>query len=403
MTGRVHQDAAALGGDHPQTGPELHPAVAAQRPECIACEALGVNAHEHVLAVADVAHHHRHVHVAGGTFERVDVEDTEGRRERDANRLTDVGRNGDHWGDQFDGHQAAVYPDQITGKLTRMGEGRSLWFVRPSEVEVRSQTLAPLEDGQVVIRTSMSGISGGTEMLAYRGELDPDVAVDETIGALGGTFRYPFQYGYSCVGVVEQSRAALREGTVVFAFHPHQDRFVAEAVDVVPLGSADPRLATMFPLVETALQINLDAGSSFGDMVLLFGLGAVGTLTALLLQRSGARVVAVDTQQWRRDAAGGLGIEAIAPEALADVLGSGGRRPEVPLVIEVSGNPDALRTALGLLSHEGVALVASWYGSEGGVAAARRGLSPSPTDDPQHPGVDDPGSVERSMDPRSPT
>ena len=60
-------------------------------------------------------------------------------------------------------------------------------------------------------------------------ELDPELAVDETIGALGGTFRYPFRYGYSCVGVVEESRSALTEGTVVFAFHPHQDRFVTDA------------------------------------------------------------------------------------------------------------------------------------------------------------------------------
>ena len=32
------------------------------------------------------------------------------------------------------------------------------------------------------------------------------LAVDETIGALGGTFRYPFRYGYSCVGHVEEWR-----------------------------------------------------------------------------------------------------------------------------------------------------------------------------------------------------
>ena len=216
----------------------------------------------------------------------------------------------------------------------------------------------------MLIRTSMSGISGGTEMLAYRGELDPDVAVDETIGALGGTFTYPFRYGYSCVGVVERSRAELEEGALVFAFHPHQDRFIANAGDVVPLGSADPRHATMFPLVETALQISLDAGPLLGEPVVLFGLGAVGSLTALLLQRAGAHVLAVDTQPWRRQAAGELGIDAIAPDELPVVLGSDGRPARVPLVIEVSGNPDALGTALGLLSHEGVALVASWYGAK---------------------------------------
>jgi 2-desacetyl-2-hydroxyethyl bacteriochlorophyllide A dehydrogenase len=246
-----------------------------------------------------------------------------------------------------------------------MGDGRSLWFVGPKSVEVRSQKLAQLDDGQVLVRTTVSGISGGTEMLAYRGELDAELAVDETIGVLGGTFDYPFRYGYSCVGVVEQSRAdGLAEGSLVFAFHPHQDRFVADALDVVSLGSVNPRLASMFPLVETALQISLDAGAVLGEQVVLFGLGAVGTLTALLLQRAGARVVGVDMQPWRRDVAIGLGVQSVAPDALADVLGAGGRSAGVSLVVEVSGNPDALRTALGLLSHEGVALVASWYGTK---------------------------------------
>ncbi|MGZ5393814.1 MAG: zinc-dependent alcohol dehydrogenase, partial [Mycobacterium sp.] len=144
---------------------------------------------------------------------------------------------------------------------------------------------------------------------------------------------------------------------------PHQDRFVTSADAVTVLGNLDARLATMFPLVETALQINLDAGPVFGESVLVFGLGAVGMLTALVLQRSGARVLAVDVQAWRRETAIGLGIDAVAPEAVPNVLGSDGRPARVPLAIEVSGNPDALRIALGLLAHEGTALVASWYGT----------------------------------------
>ena len=66
----------------------------------------------------------------------------------------------------------------------------------------------------MLVRTYYSGISAGTELLAFRGELDPELPVDETIGALGGTFRYPFQYGYSCVAVVEESpRRPFAEAT----------------------------------------------------------------------------------------------------------------------------------------------------------------------------------------------
>jgi threonine dehydrogenase-like Zn-dependent dehydrogenase len=37
---------------------------------------------------------------------------------------------------------------------------------------------------------------------------------------------------------------------------------------------------------------------------------------------------------------------------------------EVPLVVEVSGRPEALAFALEMLAHEGTALVASWYGTK---------------------------------------
>ena len=72
--------------------------------------------------------------------------------------------------------------------------------------------------GEVLVRTLCSGISGGTERLVYRGEVPSDLALDDTIDALGGTFSYPFAYGYACVGEVAES------GRAVFAFHPHQDQ-----------------------------------------------------------------------------------------------------------------------------------------------------------------------------------
>ncbi len=211
------------------------------------------------------------------------------------------------------------------------------------------------------VRTYYSGISTGTELLAFRGELDPELPVDETIGALGGTFRYPFQYGYSCVAVVEETRATtLRRGDVVFAFHPHEDLFVAAGDDVIPLGAVNAREATLFPYVETALQVTLDAGPVLDDTVVVFGLGIVGALTSLLLQRAGARVVAAEPRSDRRELAASIGVRAAAPDELPSALGG----EPVPLVIESSGNPDALGRALPLLAHEGTALVASWYGTK---------------------------------------
>lgn len=228
-------------------------------------------------------------------------------------------------------------------------------------------SLPPIGAGQAQIRTRYSGISAGTEMLAYRGQLDPEMAVDEAIGALGGTFRYPFQYGYSCVGEVTESDGDLPVGTLVFAFHPHQDVFVADVDQLLPLPVIDARTATLLPFVETALQITLDAGAVFGQPVVVVGLGLVGLLTGLLLQRAGATVLGVESQPARRQIADELGVRAVAPNAAGAALTALGHTDGVALVIEASGNPAALAAALDLLAHEGHALVASWYGRRDAV------------------------------------
>jgi 2-desacetyl-2-hydroxyethyl bacteriochlorophyllide A dehydrogenase len=241
---------------------------------------------------------------------------------------------------------------------------RAVWFTSPRSVEIRPIALPGLERGQVLVHTTHSGVSSGTELLAYRGELDPALPLDETIGALGGTFRYPFRYGYSAVGVVEESRASVPVGAKVFAFHPHQDRFTVPGSDVVSIEGLDPREATLLPLVETAFQVSLDAGLLPGQQAIVLGLGPVGALTALLLARSGVRVLGVDPLSWRRAAMaeyGHPGLSVVEPDSLLpSIEDSGGG---VPVVIEASGNPDAVRRGLKVLSHEGMLLVASWFGN----------------------------------------
>jgi 2-desacetyl-2-hydroxyethyl bacteriochlorophyllide A dehydrogenase len=237
-------------------------------------------------------------------------------------------------------------------------------FRAPRRVSVETTEVREPGPGQALIRTEYSGISSGTEMLAYRGRLDPAMPVDETLGTLGGTFAYPFAFGYSCVGVVDGSESTARAGERVFAFHPHQDAFTIDEADAIPMGSADPRGATLLPLVETGLQVSLDAGARFGETVVVVGLGAVGVLVGAVLARSGVDVIGVDPEATRRDLADGFGLHAVGPDGARDAVmrATGGRG--VGMVIEASGNAGALADALPLLAHEGTALVCSWYGTE---------------------------------------
>jgi 2-desacetyl-2-hydroxyethyl bacteriochlorophyllide A dehydrogenase len=243
-------------------------------------------------------------------------------------------------------------------------KARAVHFVAPGRVELREVEVPDPPEGHILVATEWSGISSGTELLAYRGEVDPDLPLDETLGALAGTFAYPFRYGYSAVGRVVRPAAPFQEGQRVFAFHPHQDRFVADAREVVPVDDLDPRAATLYPMVETALQVSLDAAPRLGETAVVVGLGAVGILVAALLTRTGAVVLGSEPEPARRAAAGAFGVRALDPVDVSEAVAAetGGRGTD--LVVEASGNPGALASSLGLLAHEGTALVCSWYGTK---------------------------------------
>jgi threonine dehydrogenase-like Zn-dependent dehydrogenase len=227
---------------------------------------------------------------------------------------------------------------------------RALFHTAPRSVEIRELPAPRPAAGEVLVRTVCSGISSGTERLVYRGEIPAELTLDDTIGALGGTFSYPFAYGYACVGEVTESEQA------VFAFHPHQDVFAARIDELIPLPAIDPAFATLFPLVETALQVTLDAGTGYRDRVIVLGAGVLGLLTGLLLQRSGWRPLIAEPQAWRRVLATSLDVSAAAPEELLE--------EDVRLVVDASGSPDAPAMALNMLAHEGTLLVASWFGNK---------------------------------------
>ena len=83
-------------------------------------------------------------------------------------------------------------------------ERLSVWFEGPRRIAVRRGPVPEPRAGEARVRTSVSAISAGTELAAWRGDLDPALPRDETLGAhTGGSFRFPFPYGYASVGRLE--------------------------------------------------------------------------------------------------------------------------------------------------------------------------------------------------------
>jgi 2-desacetyl-2-hydroxyethyl bacteriochlorophyllide A dehydrogenase len=221
----------------------------------------------------------------------------------------------------------------------------------------------------VQVQTVFSGISQGTEMLVYRGEVDPGLALD--LPTLGGSFAYPIKYGYSAVGRVVASAAPtenVREGDLVFTLHPHQDRFnvAGELTHALPAG-IDPLRGVFVANLETALNALLDQPVRLGERVVVLGQGVVGLLIGLLARRNGAAtLVAVDRWSLRRALAARLGADlAVAPDTelvQAVYEMTNGRGADV--VFEASGNPAALQSAIELVGSHGTVVVCSWYGSK---------------------------------------
>ncbi|KAB1194491.1 zinc-binding dehydrogenase [Haloferax sp. MBLA0076] len=242
--------------------------------------------------------------------------------------------------------------------------GRAVYFVGPERVEVRDRAVPEPGPGEVRVQTLTSAVSSGTERLVYRGEAPTDVPADESIAALDGDLSFPLRYGYAAVGEVEAVGDDVGSewlGRRVFAFNPHETRFLATPGELylVPDDVSDTQ-AAMLPTMETALNFVMDGNPLIGEHVVVFGQGVVGLVTtALLSQFPLASLTVADCVPERRALALDLGATAaVHPESL-DPPADG-----ADLTFELSGNPDALDDALAVTRYAGRVLVGSWYGTK---------------------------------------
>jgi threonine dehydrogenase-like Zn-dependent dehydrogenase len=230
----------------------------------------------------------------------------------------------------------------------------AFWLSAPGRGEIRPVDVPRPTDDEVLVRTRYSGVSRGTELLVFRGQVPANQHVTMRAPFQEGDFPAPVKYGYLNVGVVEQGPDELR-GRTVFCLYPHQTRYVvpAGAVTVVPDGVPAAR-AVLAGTVETAVNAAWDAAPLVGDRIAVVGAGMVGACVAKVLAGiPAARVQLVDVEPARAAVAGALGVTFATPEA-AD----GG----CDLVIHASATEAGLARSLELAAPEGVVIELSWYG-----------------------------------------
>lgn len=249
-------------------------------------------------------------------------------------------------------------------------DGSAVQFVAPGEIDVVGLERPEPGPEEVVVETTISAVSAGTELLVYRGDVDGETAADEELPALDGTLSYPIRYGYAAVGRVASLGSRVDpawRGRRVFAFNPHESYFRAEPANLYPIPDGiESERAAFFANVETAVNFALDAAPRVGERMAVFGQGVVGLLTTAVLSETPLEtLIAIEPHDERREMAERMGADATidptesdAADAVRELTGG------VDIAIEVSGCPSTLETAVKATGYGGRVVVGSWYGTK---------------------------------------
>lgn len=227
---------------------------------------------------------------------------------------------------------------------------KALWCVGTNQAELRS---ASLGEG-VLVESVFSGISRGTEKLVFEGRVPrSEFERMRTVGQ-EGEFSFPVKYGYcSVVKVIEGEHA----GEYAFVLHPHQDYFRvnSERLYLLPDG-LDPKRAVLAANMETALNIVWDSGVGAGDRIAVVGAGVVGLLVGYLISKlPGTEITMIDTNSSKAPIAKKLGL----------LLASKDNAPtDCDVVIDCSGEPAGLTSAIEMAGYEARVILASWHGDK---------------------------------------
>lgn len=162
----------------------------------------------------------------------------------------------------------------------------SLLLTAPRRLEWIADDLSPLAPDEVLIRTTASAISIGTELPQYRGDEREIVAR-----------AYPRMTGYESLGIVEACGTSVRRlatGQRVVAFYGHRTYGTVAEPNVIPMPEDVPD-----PLALLAI-LSCDAAKGVRKLapapdepVLVTGGGTMGLLALFILTGYGVRSVDV--------------------------------------------------------------------------------------------------------------
>ena len=235
---------------------------------------------------------------------------------------------------------------------------RVVWPSR-AKVDLETFDVPPVGDDEVLVATDCTLISPGTERAFL-------------LGLPNAQGRYPSRPGYSNIGTVIETGKAVTDWAVgdrVASTQGHTSHFVTAPNRLLKVPSTDvpTEEAVFFNLGAIALQGVRKARIELGEATLVLGQGLIGLLAMQLSKLSGAiPVIAADLTDSRLELAKSIGADfALNPEDanFSDQLRDATHGDGPAVVIEATGHPDAITTALDVAGQDGrMVLLASTRG-----------------------------------------
>lgn len=236
------------------------------------------------------------------------------------------------------------------------GKNRFITFTALGKAELTEESLniPPDTSDMVFVRNSLTLVSPGTELAFFSG----------THSSLKNRAKkFPCWCGYSSVGIVENTGRNVKDvkpGDQVVTMSGHCERAWAEVYYKVPSGLASDK-AVFAILGSIALHGIRLADPRIGHNVLVSGLGAIGQMATRFCHISGVlELVGTDIYPFRLEMAEAGGVDYtlnaldsdFTEHALEHTDGNG-----FNIVIEASGNPEAIVKTLSCTAKRGKIIV----------------------------------------------
>jgi len=288
-----------------------------------------------------------------------------------------------------------------------MKKNPTIVFPKPKEVVLEDREIPVPNEGEVLIKTTRSLISIGTELTILSGRFPPD-------SAWANYGKFPFVPGYCNVGrVIDVGRNVEKEwiGRKVASYSPHSS-FVVSSIEhlrVIDRDVPEDEVA-FFCLGEICLNGIRRGDVRLGESVGIYGLGLLGQLTARFCWLAGARpVIGIDIARERLDRfPKRTGFFPLNPEeeVVGDKVSELTKGRMVDVVFEVTGNPHLIPREFEILRRQGrLVILGSPWGPTPSFDFHDLCNSPSYTiigahnlSHPQYPTLDNPWTQKRHFE-----